>query len=105
MGTDNLSYIFLYNPTQNPYTTTNSFADVLPYWNKYGAKTVTIYVTNTGGANSATFQILGSVDDGANFEAVVVASAPIATGVTVVSHITDYYTQLKVQIKATVASS
>lgn len=90
-------------------TTTASFVD-LPLldgtasWFKPSRLTTTIVFYNTGGANGASWQVLGSLD-GTDFTPVVLASANVAFGTTGNTTITTYWPWLKIQVKDQVAAS
>ncbi len=84
--------------------TTNDYADLGSAWSKGGYRTSTVIPKNTG-ANGAHVKVLGSVDGGTNFDVEIQAETTIAAGDQLVVKFSDYYTDVKVQIKAAVADS
>lgn len=89
-------------------TTTNAFAALgtktQQTWDKAGLKTTTIVIRNTG-ANAATIQVVGSVDEGKTFDVGLLAAEALNAGATKVLTFTTYVSKVQVQAKANVADS
>lgn len=79
------------------YTTTgNDWADA-GTWNVQALKTKALYFTAT--TKDLSVQILGSLNGGTTYPITVETSFAVATATPVKKQITDYYTNLKVQVK------
>lgn len=88
-------------------TTTDSYADLGKPWklDEPATKSKTLVIENTGAANGAHYKILGSVDDGVTYAVEIAAETALAAGTKATRIVNDYYTHLKVQVKAQVAGS
>lgn len=62
-----------------------------------------LVLKNSGGANGATFRVLGSVDDGGTFDVTVVADTNVAAGATTKVSVSEPYDLLRVQAKSQTA--
>lgn len=87
-----------------PQTTTDSFAE-LGVYTCANVLSKSIALRETGGASGIDYRILGSVDGGQNYDETVVADTNLAAGASTIQHIADYFTHLKVEIKAASAGS
>jgi hypothetical protein len=84
--------------------TTDSYADIGTSWDKDFFKTTTIIIKNTGTTNGAHVKVLGSVD-GVNFDVEVLPENLIAASGKTVVRFSDYYTHIKIQVKAATAGA
>lgn len=83
-------------------TDQNTYADV-GTWESQLLKTKRLRFVAT--TNDLLVQILGSLDDGLNFDVTVVSEFAVNVGTPVVQTVTDYVTDLKVQVKPAVADT
>ena len=63
-----------------------------------------IKIKNTG-SNDLVFTIVGSIDRGAEYEYVEKADTTLAAAASYTHRFTDYYTHVKVQVKAAAATA
>lgn len=96
--------MLLTTATTADVTTTNAFADALII-DLQGIKEKSLQIKNTGGANGLSWQILGSLDGGANYDVAVKASANVAFGAVEFYNSSVYCTHWKVQVKDQVGGS
>ena len=85
-------------------TTTDALATLNGDWTCGEFKEKAIVVRNTGGSNSLTYRILGSTDDGATFLEEV-AEVAVAFGASSRQEINGPFTDLRIEIRATVGSN
>lgn len=83
--------------------TTDADAVLGTAWNKTGLKSTTLVIHNTG-ANGATVTVQGSVD-GTNWDSTILAATGVAAGAKNVQHISNYFTHIRILIRATTALS
>jgi hypothetical protein len=85
-------------------TTKNAYANLGAPWDKEHLKTCTFIIKNTGATNAAQIKVLGSVDS-VNFDAPIVAEKDLAAGATEVVKLSDFYTDVVIQVKSKVDGS
>lgn len=85
-------------------TTTDAFADIGPAFRKMGSRSFTVVVRNTGGANVAKVQLMGSVD-GTNYVNIGTVTTVAASTAVALPSVTDYWPWVKLQIAANVAAA
>ncbi len=85
-------------------TTTDANAVLGTPWNKTGLKTTTVVIHNTGTTNAATVTVEGSVD-GTNWDFTIFAGTSTAAGARQVVRFADYFTHIRILIRATTAGA
>ena len=55
------------------------------------------YIHLTAASTDLSYKVLGSIDNGANYDITVLSSAALASGASTAFLVTDYYTNLKIQ--------
>jgi hypothetical protein len=95
-----LSAAYTFAATLDAYdATTDTILDLR------GMKEKLVLMKNTGGANGLTWTILGSVDDGVEYDIVVKADANVALSAQEIFRGSEYYTHWKVRVKSQVAGN
>lgn len=88
---------------QDSYTTTSDvFANARPTEGDIEVrhyKTKTIFVRNTA-VNNGRINIFGSVDDGANYDVVIVNNAALNAGVTSITNLSDAITHIRIEARS-----
>jgi len=87
-------------------TTADAYSDVTSViLDVRGLKDKAFVMKNTGAANALSWKILGSVDDGVEYDIAVKSEADVALSSYEYYRLTDYYSHLKIQIKSKVAGN
>lgn len=107
-GADGFTLSAVIRPTYTlpQATTTNNFADLgdpIDLRSAESGSQVLIILTNSGGTNGASYQVLGTING--TDVVTVVASANLALSTSVAVPVTGAYPTLRVQVKAQVGGS
>lgn len=74
--------------------------------NTLGILNAQVYIKNTGAANAAKYQVLGSLDGGTTYDQTIKAETVLnAATVATVENLTKPYTNVKVQAASNVADT